>query len=638
MKAFTHSIVFKSLVFFIFFGLVLLSTTITTFLLSSKDSIEKNVLHSLILTGESIVNELETSKTNIELTVLALARASQSFEHNHTRNSNLVRDILSISQFDAIEGGGIWPNNTLDSKNNKDAIFFAKDGSEVLHVNSDYNRVNAINYLHEQWFAPLIFFNEGEILWSKSYRDPYTKIPMITVSTPLFKDNKFSTVATIDVNTKYIDRVMRKYADRIEGYAFLLDRDNQIISHKKRDSFKNLDDFISKYPELFPIKEAVNRLKNTPTDDTLTKEIMRTSPKLTLKEAQSINSILQTIRHSTDTSTLYNSFSIDEDPFLQQKSFGIIYTTPDTQWKIGLITPYDKAFASSQEILGHLTLASIFTALMLTFFGYLGIRKLIVKPITDISDQMRQNKNVHLSELQVIHSEDKGELGTLVTTLNRRTQALKERYHEVKSLQQEIEETQKEVVFTMGAIGESRSKETGNHVKRVAEYSKLLAKYYGLDDKECEMLKQASPMHDIGKVAIPDAVLNKPGRFNEAERKIMDTHAALGYEMLEYSDRPLLKMAATVAYEHHEKWDGSGYPQGTSGENIHIYGRITALADVFDALGSDRVYKKAWDDERIFSLFREERGKHFDPKLIDIFFDNLDEFLKIRDQFKDKVE
>ena len=209
-------------------------------------------------------------------------------------------------------------------------------------------------------------------------------------------------------------------------------------------------------------------------------------------------------------------------------------------------------------------------------------------------------------------------------------------YDELMALKIEIEETQREVVFTMGSIGESRSKETGNHVKRVAEYTYLLAKYIGLPERECEMLKQASPMHDIGKVAIPDAVLNKPGRFNDEERAIMDTHAQLGYDMLKYSNRSLLKMAATVAYEHHEKYNGTGYPNQTAGENIHIYGRITALADVFDALGSARVYKPAWDDERIFKMFKEERGKHFDPQLIDIFFDNLDEFLAIRDSMKDK--
>lgn len=203
-------------------------------------------------------------------------------------------------------------------------------------------------------------------------------------------------------------------------------------------------------------------------------------------------------------------------------------------------------------------------------------------------------------------------------------------------LAEEIVETQREVVFTMGAVGESRSKETGNHVKRVAEYSKILALAYGLSQEEAELLKQASPMHDIGKVAIPDAVLNKPGRFNAQERAIMDTHAELGYNMTNSSERPLLKAASIVAYEHHEKWDGTGYPRGSSGEDIHIYGRITAIADVFDALGSDRVYKKAWNDEKILNLFREERGKHFDPALIDMFFENIDAIFEVRETFKDE--
>ena len=202
-------------------------------------------------------------------------------------------------------------------------------------------------------------------------------------------------------------------------------------------------------------------------------------------------------------------------------------------------------------------------------------------------------------------------------------------------LTNEIEETQKEVVFTMGAIGESRSKETANHVKRVAEYSKVLALAYGMDEKEAELLKQASPMHDIGKIAISDAILKKPGRFNDEERKIMNSHAELGYKMIKNSQRALLKAAAIVAYEHHEKYDGTGYPRGLKGNEIHIYGRITAVADVFDALGSDRVYKKAWNDERIFKLFRDEKGKHFDPKLVDLFFKNIDKFLDIREKFKD---
>lgn len=204
------------------------------------------------------------------------------------------------------------------------------------------------------------------------------------------------------------------------------------------------------------------------------------------------------------------------------------------------------------------------------------------------------------------------------------------------ALNKEIRDTQKEVIFKMGAIAEARSKETGNHVKRVAKYSEILALKYGLSKEEADVLAQASPMHDIGKVAIEDAILNKPGRLTSQEYSIMKEHATLGYEMLKGSQRELLKTAAIVAYEHHEKWDGSGYPRGLNGENIHIYGRITALADVFDALGSERCYKAAWEDEKVFAFLKEERGKHFEPKLVDIFFDNLDLFLEVRDTFRDK--
>ncbi|MCX6052068.1 MAG: PAS domain S-box protein [Campylobacterales bacterium] len=206
---------------------------------------------------------------------------------------------------------------------------------------------------------------------------------------------------------------------------------------------------------------------------------------------------------------------------------------------------------------------------------------------------------------------------------------------EVYELNEEITNTQKEVVLTMGAIGETRSKETGLHVKRVAEYSYVLAKLAGLSENEANLLRQASPMHDIGKVGIPDNILNKPDKLTFEEFEVMKTHAMIGYEMLQHSKRPILKASAQVAISHHEKYDGSGYPRGLKAEDIPIYGRITAIADVFDALGYDRCYKKAWELEAILELFKNEKAKHFDPNLIDLFFENLSLFLEIRDSMQD---
>ena len=206
---------------------------------------------------------------------------------------------------------------------------------------------------------------------------------------------------------------------------------------------------------------------------------------------------------------------------------------------------------------------------------------------------------------------------------------------EVVDLYKELEDTQREVIYKMGEIVETRSHETGNHVKVVAEYSELLALKCGLGQKKAEILKHASPMHDIGKVGIPDSILNKPDKLSNEEFEIMKSHTTIGYEILKNSNRPILKASAIVANEHHEKWDGSGYPKGLKGEDIHIYGRITALADVFDALASKRIYKKAWELNEILDHIKKEKGKHFDPSLVNIFFDNLDEFLKIRNKYKE---
>lgn len=200
----------------------------------------------------------------------------------------------------------------------------------------------------------------------------------------------------------------------------------------------------------------------------------------------------------------------------------------------------------------------------------------------------------------------------------------------------EIEESQREILYLLGELTEARSEETGNHVKRVSQYAKILAEKYGLSDREVMLVTMASPIHDIGKIAISDQILLKPGKLTPSEFEIVKTHTTIGYNLLKSSNREVLKSAAIIAHEHHERYDGGGYPRGLKGEEIHIYGRIVAVADVFDALGSPRVYKKAWILNDILAYFQEERGKHFDPKLVDILLDNLDEFLRVKEEYSDE--
>ena len=202
-------------------------------------------------------------------------------------------------------------------------------------------------------------------------------------------------------------------------------------------------------------------------------------------------------------------------------------------------------------------------------------------------------------------------------------------------LNRELEETQREVIFTLGEVVESRSHDIGNHVKRVAAYAELLAQKVGLKAEEINLLKLASPMHDVGKIGIPDAILNKPAKLTPEEFSVIKLHSKIGYDILKSSHREILDIASTIALQHHERWDGEGYPNGLKGEEISIFSRITGLVDIFDALLHKRIYKERWDLEDIIDFIKTQKGKRFDPDLVTIFLEHIDDFVKISKEYPD---
>lgn len=209
-----------------------------------------------------------------------------------------------------------------------------------------------------------------------------------------------------------------------------------------------------------------------------------------------------------------------------------------------------------------------------------------------------------------------------------------------KLLQQEVEKATKslvdrehETLQILGKTAEYKDPETASHVARVAKYSKLLAREYGLSQKEQDIIFYAAPFHDLGKVGIEDKILLKPGKLDEDEFKIMKTHAQIGYEILKDSKSEYLQAGAVIALTHHEKWNGSGYPNALTSENIHIFGRIVSIADVFDALTSFRPYKKAWSFEEALKYLDDKSGKDFDPKMVEIFKNKIDEVKEIYNSY-----
>lgn len=205
---------------------------------------------------------------------------------------------------------------------------------------------------------------------------------------------------------------------------------------------------------------------------------------------------------------------------------------------------------------------------------------------------------------------------------------------EVKEATKEILNREHETIMVLGRTAEYKDAETANHTVRVAHYSKLLAKKYGLNEKKQNVIFYAAPFHDIGKVGIPDFVLLKEGRLTEDEFTIMKKHVNIGSDILKETKSPYLIEGEEIALNHHEKFDGSGYPDGKKGEDIPIAARIVSIADVFDALTSVRPYKSSWSIQEATLLLMNEKGKHFDPKLVDLFIESMDEVKEIYDTFQ----
>ena len=245
-----------------------------------------------------------------------------------------------------------------------------------------------------------------------------------------------------------------------------------------------------------------------------------------------------------------------------------------------------------------------------------GVNDFLSKPVNSLLFQARvKNLLTNYKNIQLINNKAK----LLESEIIKATKEIQEREHES--------------LVIIGKTAEYKDPETASHVARVAHYSKILAKAYGLSEHEQNLVFYASPFHDLGKVGIADNILLKPAKLDDKEFDTMKTHAQIGYDILSGAKSEYLRIGADIAISHHEKYNGTGYPNKIKGTAINLYGRIVAVVDVFDALTSHRPYKKAWSFEDAVALLKEEKEKHFDPKLVDLFIENVDKITEVYNQF-----
>jgi putative two-component system response regulator len=217
-----------------------------------------------------------------------------------------------------------------------------------------------------------------------------------------------------------------------------------------------------------------------------------------------------------------------------------------------------------------------------------------------------------------------------------RTMALQQALEWLERSEKELRLSREETIQRLAIAAEYRDSATAQHIQRMSHYCELLARRYGLSNERCDLIRTASPMHDIGKIGTPDHVLLKPGKFTQDEFNVIAQHAEIGYRILAGSDAVILNVAATIALTHHERWDGSGYPRKLKGEAIPVEGRIAAIADAFDALTTARVYKPAFAFDHAVDLMSRHRGEHFDPELLDVFLASLTDIKRIHEEYADR--
>jgi putative two-component system response regulator len=315
---------------------------------------------------------------------------------------------------------------------------------------------------------------------------------------------------------------------------------------------------------------------------------------------------------------------------LEERTFALILCDVNMPGESGMdllqhvLTEYPHTAAIMVTGLDSPLLAN--AALDMGAFGY------IIKPfeanevLINVANAFRRRR---------LEIENRAHCQNLEDIVRTRTMALQQALEWLERSEKELRLSREETIQRLAIAAEFRDNSTAKHIQRMSHYCELLARKIGLSAERCDLIRTASPMHDIGKIGTPDHVLLKPGKFTPEEFNVIAQHAEIGYRILAGSDAELLKVAAIIAWTHHERWDGSGYPRGLKGEGIPIEGRIAAIADAFDALTTERVYKPAFELDHAVDLMLKHRGEHYDPDLLDVFLASMEDVKKIHERYAD---
>ena len=386
------------------FVLMLVGLIYTIFSIYNQKDIEDNVFNTTKIVAQKVDIKIQNQLVLVETLTKSLANLALSLDTDKEKNKQIIKNLLDLKGYETfIAGGGIWPEPyMLDKTKEKDSYFFARNQNKVLEFYDDYNHPEDDGYYHREWYVPAKFYKKGQIYWSKSYIDPYSFEPMVTATAPIYKDDKFIGVATVDVMLNGLQKLLKVNIEDLGGYGFILDRNYKIIAFPQDDKLKvdndylNLDGLVKLYPaykEIFSIKKDM--LLNHD-DKKIIQKLKYDSNDIDTKEAKNILSLIKDVQKKTDSEISLKI--IKNDPKLQEKCLAISIHQQNTHWTLVVIMPLEIVFSKSNAIFNNLIVIIFLLVCLFAFIGYFAIRRSIITPIVTITKELDE-KTVQLEEI-----------------------------------------------------------------------------------------------------------------------------------------------------------------------------------------------------------------------------------------------
>jgi PAS domain S-box-containing protein len=442
---YTNSLPFKLNIFMFLFSILLIISIYGVFSYVNKQEIKKNSYGTTILSIKKINIQLEQKLSRMQVLAMSLANLAKSFDSNDKKNKELLKNLLNLKGYENfIAGGGIWPEpNALHKSRKRDSYFFGRNKNGGFDFFDDYNDPKGSGYHNEEWYVPVKYYKEGSVYWSKSYIDPFTSQPMVTVTAPIYKDNKFFGAATIDIMLNGLVDFLKNNTKELKGYGFILDRNGKFLAYPDEKTSKIDNEYISfkditkKNIQYKPLDNAINETRKINLEEKykkLSMKLEKESQNINKEESLLIAELIQDTQKSTKNTDKIKSVTIKDDPILKKESLALSIYQVDTHWNLVVVIPVDVILSQSHNIFRNLIVVIILLVIISAILAFYTLKKGVINPISLIISQLNSKK-----EEVIINLDRKDEFGLLAYWFNRKSTETMNMNNEIRSLMKTLD-------------------------------------------------------------------------------------------------------------------------------------------------------------------------------------------------------